>query len=74
MPIGSGVTEAACKVIVKQRLCQSGMRKWKEQGVSKVLSIRTMQKTESRWDQFWSKYDQYGCSMAACRISIMGTS
>ena len=28
-PIGSGVTEAACKVIVKQRLCGSGM-KWKE--------------------------------------------
>jgi hypothetical protein len=24
-PIGSGVTEAACKVIVKQRLCGSGM-------------------------------------------------
>ena len=28
-PIGSGVTEAACKVIVKQRLCGSGM-KWSE--------------------------------------------
>ena len=26
-PIGSGVTEAACKTLVKQRLCQSGM-KW----------------------------------------------
>jgi hypothetical protein len=25
-PIGSGVTEAACKVIVKQRLCGSGMK------------------------------------------------
>src|SRR5512142_1415537 len=31
MPIGSGVTEAACKVLVKQRLCGSGM-KWKEPG------------------------------------------
>jgi hypothetical protein len=30
-PIGSGVTEAACKVLVKQRLCGSGM-KWKEPG------------------------------------------
>ncbi len=27
-PIGSGVTEAACKTLVKQRLCCSGM-KWK---------------------------------------------
>ena len=26
-PIGSGLTEAACKTLVKQRLCQSGM-KW----------------------------------------------
>ena len=31
IPIGSGVTEAACKVLVKQRLCGSGMR-WKERG------------------------------------------
>jgi hypothetical protein len=27
MPIGSGVIEAACKVIIKQRMCNSGM-KW----------------------------------------------
>jgi len=25
-PIGSGPTEAACKTIVKQRMCRSGMR------------------------------------------------
>jgi hypothetical protein len=25
MPTGSGVTEAACKVIIKQRMCNSGM-------------------------------------------------
>ena len=31
LPIGSGVTEAACKMIVKQRLCQSGM-KWRQKG------------------------------------------
>ncbi len=36
LPIGSGVTEAACKVIVKQRLCGSGM-KWKEPGAAAVL-------------------------------------
>src|SRR5438093_12174450 len=35
-PIGSGVTEAACKVIVKQRLCGSGM-KWTEDGAAVVL-------------------------------------
>jgi hypothetical protein len=40
LPIGSGVTEAACKMIVKQRLCQSGM-KWNEKGASIILSLRT---------------------------------
>ena len=40
-PIGSGVTEAACKVIVKQRLCGSGM-KWSEDGAEVVLSLRAL--------------------------------
>src|SRR3954466_15475739 len=40
-PIGSGVTEAACKVIVKQRLCGSGM-KWTEDGAAVVLSLRSL--------------------------------
>src|SRR3984885_7435415 len=58
-PIGSGVTEAACKVIVKQRLCGSGMR-WKEDGAAAVLSLRCLTYTPERWEQFWSKVDQYG--------------
>lgn len=33
LPLGSGVTEAACKILVKQRMCRSGMR-WKEKGAS----------------------------------------
>ena len=32
LPIGSGVTEAACKTLIKQRLCCSGM-KWTEKGI-----------------------------------------
>jgi hypothetical protein len=58
-PIGSGVTEAACKTIVKQRLCQSGMR-WKENGAKVILSLRTLVKSTGRWEQFWSKVNQYG--------------
>lgn len=58
-PIGSGVTEAACKTIVKQRLCQSGMR-WKEKGVKVILSLRTLVKSTGRWSQFWNKVNQYG--------------
>ena len=37
LPIGSGVTEAACKTLVKQRLYGSGMR-WKDAGIKVVLS------------------------------------
>ena len=63
-PIGSGVTEAACKVIVKQRLCGSGM-KWTEDGAAVVLSLRTLSYTPERWDQFWSKVDRWGFPVAA---------
>lgn len=59
LPIGSGVTEAACKVLVKQRLCNSGMR-WKLQGMQKVLLIRSTLKTKERWEQLWNKIDRHG--------------
>jgi hypothetical protein len=63
-PIGSGVTEAACKVIVKQRLCGSGM-KWTEDGAAVVLSLRALSYTPERWNQFWSKVDRWGFPVAA---------
>jgi hypothetical protein len=64
MPIGSGATEAACKVIVKQRMCKSGMR-WKNAGAQVILITRCLHETEGRWEQFWSKIDQYGFNVAA---------
>ena len=63
-PIGSGVTEAACKVIVEQRLCGSGM-KGTEGGAAVVLSLRTLSYTTGRWDEFWSKVDRRGFPVAA---------
>ena len=59
LPIGSGVTEAACKTLVKQRLCASGMR-WKNKGAKIVLSLRALTQTTGRWAQFWQKIDQFG--------------
>jgi hypothetical protein len=59
IPIGSGVTEAACKTLVKQRLCCSGMR-WTPEGAQIILSLRALVLTESRWEQFWQKISQYG--------------
>ena len=58
-PIGSGVTEAACKVLIKQRFCKSGSR-WKEAGASAVLSMRALKLTPGRWTAFWSRISQYG--------------
>ena len=62
LPIGSGITEAACKVIIKARLCCSGM-KWKDKGASIVLSLRALSYTNSRWQQFWDKINRYGFSL-----------
>ena len=64
LPLGSGATEAACKVIVKQRMCKSGMR-WQNDGAQIVLATRSLHETTGSWDQFWSKVDQYGFNMAA---------
>lgn len=59
LPIGSGVCEAACKTLIKARLCSSGM-KWKEEGASAIITLRAIHMTETRWDQFWEKVEQYG--------------
>ena len=61
LPIGSGVTEAACKTVVKQRMCVSGSR-WKDAGASCVLALRTLKLTKGRWQQFWSYVMRHGCT------------
>jgi len=58
-PIGSGVIEAACKVIIKQRLCNSGM-KWTDNGARTVLALRCFNKSDGMWEQFWNKIIRYG--------------
>ena len=59
LPVGSGITEAACKTLVKQRLCRSGMR-WRERGASIALSLSALMLSQGRWQQFWNIIDQYG--------------
>jgi hypothetical protein len=39
--IGSGIAEAACKVVVGQRLKQAGMR-WKHRGAHHLLALRCL--------------------------------
>lgn len=62
-PIGSGITEAACKTLIKQRLCRLGMRR-KEKGARVILSLRELALTPIRWQQFWDKLDAKGISPA----------
>jgi hypothetical protein len=58
-PIGSGVIEAACKVIIKQRLCNSGM-KWTDHGARTVLALRCFNKSDGMWEHFWNKINRHG--------------
>jgi hypothetical protein len=41
LPIGSGVTEAACKTVFTQRLKLSGMR-WQKSGAQTILGLRVL--------------------------------
>jgi hypothetical protein len=55
LPIGSGVTESACKIVVKQRVCVSGAN-WSEYGAKRFLPIRAISLTEGRWSQIWNRF------------------
>lgn len=59
LPIGSGVVEAACKTLVKQRFSKSGCR-WTRPTVDYILLARGLILTKGRWKQFWNKIDRYG--------------
>lgn len=52
LPIGSGVTEAACKTLATQRLKRSGMR-WRDQGGQAVLTLRSVIQSE-RFERAWA--------------------
>ncbi len=51
LPIGSGVTEAACKTMVTQRMKRSGMR-WRHAGGQAILTLRGWAQSE-RFDRGW---------------------
>lgn len=59
LPIGSGITEAACKSVVKQRMCGSGM-KWKFSGAETVLTLRSKTLTKGAWEVFWAQVAKFG--------------
>jgi hypothetical protein len=54
LPIGSGVTEAACKTVFTQRLKLSGMR-WTKAGAQCILNLRVIL-LSGTWDQVYSQF------------------
>jgi hypothetical protein len=53
LPIGTGVTEAACKTLATQRLKKSGMR-WGDHGGQAILTFRALVQS-ARFDRAWNK-------------------
>jgi hypothetical protein len=54
VPLGSGVTEAACKTIYTQRLKLSGMR-WERPGAQTVLNLRVLL-LSGVWDLAYQRF------------------
>ena len=53
LPVGSGVTESACKLLVKKRLCGPGMT-WGFRMAEHVLKLRAAaHSTGARWAALW---------------------
>jgi hypothetical protein len=52
-PIGSGVTEAACGLIIKDRMCNRGMR-WSLRTAQHIITLRSIINTTANcWQNFW---------------------
>jgi hypothetical protein len=54
LPIGSGVTEAACKTVFTQRLKQSGMT-WKTEGGQWIVDLRVIH-LSGVWSEVYQSY------------------
>ena len=56
--IGSGVTESACKTLIKNRFCGCGMQ-WKDDNTQLLTLIRGLILTPNRWKQAWQNLSKY---------------
>jgi hypothetical protein len=54
-PIGSGVTESACGLIIKDRMCGRGMR-WSLRMAQHIITLRAIISTTAQcWQTFWKE-------------------
>ena len=51
-PIGSGIVESVCKLVMQERMKQAGMR-WSRDGAQAMLALRSVLLSE-RWDDVWA--------------------
>jgi len=56
LPIGSGVVESTCKVLIAARAKGAGMR-WSGTSLQAIASLRAVQHS-GRWDSFWQTQPQ----------------
>jgi hypothetical protein len=57
LPIGSGVTEAGCKELIKARFGRSGCS-WKRDSGDAILQLRAI-RLSNQWNSFWHKVMRY---------------
>lgn len=70
-PLGSGMAESACKLVVQAREKQAGMR-WHRSGAQAVATLRALQPS-GRWDEFWTRQPQLR-RPPAHNLSVAGVS
>lgn len=57
LPIGSGITEGACKSVIGARAKRSGQR-WSQRGLTATLHLRSVHQS-NRFELFWSFFRRY---------------
>jgi hypothetical protein len=65
MPIGSGITESACKTVVNMRAKAAGQR-WSVPGLRGTLHLRALNASD-RFDAFWAYFSKaHGANVNNC--------
>ena len=60
LPIGSGITEGACKSLVGTRAKRSGQH-WTQRGLTAALHLRSIEQS-GRFDRYWSRFASRYCA------------
>ena len=54
LPVGSGVTEGACKSVIAMRTKGGGQR-WRPEGLEAILTLRAVHRSD-RLPRFWANF------------------